>query len=195
MNCYCCTKMVNAELTKLGKEIIPAELVGQKASYQVLQQPKKPAYPRGDEARYSDDFLERINGLYSLDELLGSRREGISAGNWNDLNYFTMGSPLENTEGEQILNDILYNSSHAGSWQPKVIDVSALTDTQIKSAEEYLEAVAKISPRYNKGMIDGGALFGISNAQRGGFVLPTKLENKVIVLPSQAFIEYIAQQR
>ena len=59
--------MVNAELTKLGKEIIPAELVGQNASYQVLQQPKKPAYPRGDEARYSDDFLARLNGLYSLD--------------------------------------------------------------------------------------------------------------------------------
>ncbi|MBI4452232.1 hypothetical protein HY637_02285 [Candidatus Woesearchaeota archaeon] len=130
-----------------------------------------------------------------MDELLGSHIEGIKAGNWTDLNQFTTDSPLGNSEGELILTGILYNSAHAGLWQPKIIDVSALTDTQIKSAEEYLEDVARISPRYNKGMIDGGTLFGISNAQRGGFVLPTKLENKVIVLPSQAFIEYVAQQR
>ena len=60
-------KWFSAGLTRLGKEIVPVELVGQNASYQVLQQSKKPAYPRGDEARYSDDFLARLNGLYSLD--------------------------------------------------------------------------------------------------------------------------------
>ena len=187
--------MVNAGLTKLSKEIVPVEFVGQNASYQLLQQPKKPAYPRGDEARYSDDFLARINGLYSLDELLGTHKEGIKVGNWTDLNHFTMGSSLENSEGEDILNAILYNSAHAGLWQPRIIDVSTLTDTHIKSAEEYLGAVKRISPTYHKGMIDGGVISGISNAQRGGFVHLTKLENRVIVLPSQAFIEYVAQQR
>ena len=46
-----------AELTKLGKEIIPVELVGQNASYGILKQPVKPAYPKGNEVRYSDDYI------------------------------------------------------------------------------------------------------------------------------------------
>ena len=148
------------KLTRLGKEVIPVELVGQSASYQVLQQPKKPAYPRGNEARYSDDYLAGINGTYSLDNILGQHKDGIKEGNWNGLNHFTMGSPLENSE-----------------------------------AEEYLKTIAETRRTYNKGMIDGGVIFGISVAQRGRFVLPTKLENKVIVLPSQEFVEYCIQKQ
>lgn len=182
------------ELTRLGKEIIPVELVGQNASYQILQQSKKASYPRGDEVRYSDDYLSRINYLYPLGEIVGSRREGIVAGKWNDLNHFTMGSPLQNSEGEQVLNHILYSSAHAGLWQPQVIDISELKDTKIKTSEEYLDAVARLSPRYNERMIDGGVIFGISVAQRGGLVLPTRYESKVIVIPSQKFIEHCIEQ-
>jgi len=183
------------KLTKLGKEVIPVKLAGQNASYQVLQQSKKPAYPRGDETRYSDDYLAKINCTYSLDNILGQHKDGIKTGKWNDLDDFTMGSPLENSEAEEILNGILYNSAHAGLWQPMIINVSSLTDTQIKSAEEYLKTIAETRRTYNKGMIDGGVIFGINVAQRGKFVLPTKLENKVIVLPSQEFVEYCIQKQ
>ena len=66
-----------AELTKLGKEIIPI-LVGQKADYRVLKEPAEPAYPNGDEVRYSDHYISRLNGVYSLSEVLGSHVKGIA---------------------------------------------------------------------------------------------------------------------
>ena len=181
--------------TKLGKEIISAELVGQNISYSVLRAPAKPAYPRGDEVRYSDDFLARINDLYSLDELLGSHREGIKTGRWADLDHFTMGSPLQNSEGERILNGVLYNSAHAGLWQPYIIDVPQLTDTSIRTAREYLKEVnnVNLTPRF--GRIDEGVLFGLAVAEKGKLVLPIEYDNKVIVAPSQAFVEYVAQRK
>lgn len=188
--------MDTTKLTKLGKEVIPVEFAGQNSSYQPLRQPQKPAYPRGDEVRYSDDYIAMINDLYNLEELLGSRKKGIANGMWSDLDHFTMGSPLGCSEGEQVLNGILYNSAHAGLWQPKIIDVPALTDTSIKSAEEYLQAIAEVdlNNKYNF-KLDKGLLYGICVAQEGRFVLPTALENKVLVLPAQAFVEYVAQQQ
>ena len=79
--------------------------------------------------------------------------------------------------------------------KPFVIDVPHLTDTKIATAEGYLKSVEAISSRYNKGMIDGGILFGLAVAKRGGLALPIEHDNKVIVVPSQAFVEYVAQRK
>jgi len=166
--------------TELGNDIIPDELVSRSASLR--------------EGKYSDDYLSKISQIYSLNDVLGSRIEGLAAGNWNDLHHFTMKSPLRNSEGENILNGILYTTANTKAWQPKIIDVGSLTDTRIETAEEYLEAVENISPTHNKGMMDGGAIFGIAVAQRRGFAIPTKYENNVVILPSQKFIEYCVQQ-
>ena len=65
-------------LTKLGKEIIPIELVGRNASYTVLKDPVKPAYPKGYEMRYSDDYLSRLNETYPIDEILGEYIENMA---------------------------------------------------------------------------------------------------------------------
>lgn len=187
---------LSPEVTELGKEIIPSELIGKNAAYQILRQPKRVAYPNGDEARYSDDYLLTVNRVYPFNEVIGSHAEGISQGEWKDLNKFTMGSPLQSSEGEHVLNSVLYTSAHAKLWQPKIIDVGKLTDTNIRTAEEYLDNIRRISPSYDKGRIDGGTIFGISVAQRAGFVLVAGHENKVIVTPSQRFIEYcIVQNR
>ncbi|MCK4729834.1 MAG: hypothetical protein KAT28_00800 [Candidatus Aenigmarchaeota archaeon] len=140
--------------------------------------------------RYTDAYLEQINELYHLDNILGSRKSGIANGEWADLDYFTRSSPLRNSEGEDILNAILYHSANAGLWQPKIIDVDKLTDPRIKTAEEYLEQVKTISPDYGRGMISKGNIYGISVAKKGGFVELNSLDNKVIVLPTQSFVEY-----
>ena len=106
-----------------------------------------------------------------------------------------MGSPLNNSESENILAYMLINSARAGEWQPFIIDVPHLTDTPIKTAREYLERVESISPQCNKGMMDGGILFGMAVAKRGGLALPIERDNKVVVVPSQAFAEYVAQKK
>lgn len=181
------------QLTELGKEIIPVKLVGQNAGYQVLKEPARPAYPRGDEVRYSDDYLSRLNATYSLGEVLGEHIETIAQR--KGLETFVMGSPLRNSEGEYILGHMLISSAQAGLWQPFVIDVPRLTDTSISTARDYLEDVEKISPDYNVVKLEGGVLFGLSVAKRGGLALPIEHENKVIVVPSQEFLEYAAKQR
>jgi len=182
-----------AKLTKLGKEVIPAELVGQNVEYTVLKQPAKSAYPSGSELRYSDAYISRLNGTYSLNDILGQNAEKIAQR--KGVEQFVMDSPLKNSEGETVLGYMLIRSAQAGQWQPFVIDVPHLTDTRIKTAEEYLDDVEKISPRYNIGKLDAGLLFGIAVAKRGGLALPIKHDNKVIVVPSQAFVEYIAQHK
>jgi len=171
-------KMTNK--TELGKDIIPEELIGRDASLR--------------EGKYNDDYLSMISQIYPLNDVLGSRIEGLAARNQNDLYHFTRESPLGNLEGENILEGILYTTANTRAWQPKIIDVGSLTDIRIETAEEYLEAVESINPTHNKRMADRGVMFGIAVAQRGKFVLPTKYENNVVILPSQRFIEYCVQQ-
>src|SRR3989344_6687446 len=142
-----------AELTKLLNPVIPNELVGQHATI--------------DGGVYDDAYLSQINSLYSLNDILGERKKGIAKGSWNDLNHFTMGSPLNNTEGEQILNAILYFSAKAGLWQPKIIDVPKLTDTLIKTSKQYLGAV-EVASRV-PGLVVQGSLYGLRVAKTGGF--------------------------
>ena len=151
---------------------------------------------------YTDVYLEQISKLYPLDEVLDSRKTGISNGEWNDLNHFTMGSPLGNSEGEQILNSILYVSANTDKWQPKIIDVDKLTDTKIETANEYITNVGEISSYYGRfvgpgcmfNMMDKGTIFALSVAKRGGFVELTTFDNKVVVLPTPKFIEYCISQ-
>lgn len=182
------------ELTRLGKEIISVGLVGQNAEYKLLKKPEKEAYPEGLEVRYSDDYLTLLNANYSLEDILDSRKKGIAMKKCSDVSHFVMGSPLQNGGGEDALAYMLINSAQAGLWQPFIIDVPKLTDTTIKTSKEYLQAIEDISPTHNKGRIEAGILFGIARAKRGGFALPTKYDNKVIVIPSQEFIEYCSSK-
>lgn len=208
------------ELTRLGKEIIPVNLVRRNASYKVIGPPRISAYPRGDEVIYTDDYLSRIDSAYPLQECLG-RKKGILGGNRQDFNDLVVDSPLQNSEGEEILRHILYNSARRDRWQPKVVDVSALGN--VWTPENYLDEVAKIDPDKafavydidmsldvdagkfstefkkqevrphgpNSKIIHGGdIMIGISVAQKGGAVLLTIYENKVVVIPHQKLIEY-----
>ncbi len=178
------------ELTKLGKRIIPIELVGQNVDYRVLKELAIPAYPRGDEIRYSDDYVSKLNDTYSLSEVLGDHTKEIAQR--RVLSRFVMSSPLNNSEGEDILSYILINSAQAGLWQPFIVDVPHLTDTSIQTATKYIES---INCANNIGKVDAGILFGLKVARNGGFALPTEYENKVIVVPSQALLEYAAQRK
>lgn len=173
--------------------IIPVQLVGQNPSYQVLREPNKPAYPNGNEVKYSDDFLARLNEQYSIKEILGKKIETLAQR--KGLEHFVMDSPLQNTEGEDVLAYILINSAQAKEWQPFIVYPPMLTDARIDTARDYLEKVAKKGPKDNDGMINGGLLFGLAIAIRGQFAIPTEYDNKVIVIPSQTFVEYISKQK
>ncbi len=168
-------------------------MVGQNTDYIVLKEPANPAYPRGTEVRYSDNYVSRLNRTYSLSAVLGAHVNRIA--HRKGLERIVIGSPLNNSEGENILAYMLINSAQAGEWQPFVIDVPYLADTQIATAKEYLDRIESINLRYNEGKIDGGILFGVAIAKRGGLALPIEHGNKVVVVPSQSFIEYVAQQK
>ncbi|MBI2583559.1 MAG: hypothetical protein HYW25_02735 [Candidatus Aenigmarchaeota archaeon] len=167
--------------TGSGRRVIPERVAGQNAHVQG--------------GIYDDDYLKEINDLYPLEDVLGARIDGIAIGSSRDANHFTMGSPLQNSEGEHVLNFILYRSANAGIWQPEIIEVSALTDTDIRTAEEYLERVRTISPDYGRGMIDRGMIYGIARAQSGGLVIPARVGNSVIVIPHQNFVEFCMSRR
>jgi len=161
-------------------DVIGLELVGRNSSMDI-------------DGEYQDDYLSRINQMYSLDRILGERKDGIIRGGGGpDLSHFTADSPLKNDEGERILGGILYISALFDIWRPEMIHIESLRDAKIKTPENYLEAVKAIRPAHSpsKRMANRGRLFGISVAQRGGFVLPTIYKNTVVVLPSQDFVEY-----
>jgi hypothetical protein len=177
-------------LTKLNKEIISPGFAGYNGLYEKLKESKN-AYPQANEFRYPDAYVNILNALYSLDDILGKRKEFIKRQSFE----LTMGSPLRSSEGETLLNYILFNSVNAGLWQPMVIDVPKLTDTLIKTAKEYLERVSSIGSNYNANHMDKGVLFGIARAKQHDFVLPVEVDNKLIIIPSQTFVEYCAERK
>ena len=168
------------EQIQTGREVIPVELVGTDA---VLR-----------EGRYNDGYLSRINAMYSLVfEILGARKTEIRRGSWSGFDHFTMNSPLQNSEGEQVLNAILYASARADVWQPEIIEVPKLTDTTIRTARKYLKAVEEAYKV--PGMVNQGTLYGIHIARDGGFVNLTNVGENVIVVPNQTFVEYCLQRK
>jgi len=184
---------INMAKTASGKKIINRDFAGKNIEYRVLKEPKS-AYPKGDEARYSDDYLTRLNESYPLDLIVGKHKKGIKNRKANDINAFIMGSPLESSEAEDILGYALVNSAQADSWQPMIIDVSRLKDTDIRTAAEYIEEIGNIDESHGQYMMDKGILWGIAHASRGKFAIPIQYENKVIVIPSQEFVEFCIEK-
>lgn len=180
------------ELTTYGRKVISAELIGQNADLEFLAEPEVPAYPKGNEIIYTDDYLVALNEEYPLNEILAGDVEKII--DRRIIPKYIIDSPLQNSEGEHILDYMLINSARAGEWHPYVVDVSQLTDTPIKTAVEYLERVDNINPNYNKGKIHGGNLFGLAVAKRSGFALPIVYDEKLIALPSQRFVEFLGER-
>lgn len=160
--------------TKMGKWIIPVELLGRNIVYTVLKNPIDPAYPQGDEIRYLDYYVSKLNELYSLSDILGEKRQEIAKGNWDEIKSIVANSPLQNYEGERTLGHMLISSAKAGELQPFVIDVLHLTGKKIEMAKDHLD--------------------GLGIAQLYGFALRVGDSNKLIVVPSQSFIEYVAQK-
>ncbi|NOQ56311.1 MAG: hypothetical protein GQ477_05925 [Nanohaloarchaea archaeon] len=143
-------------------ELIPEELIGKDANI--------------ENEIYTDAYLEQINNLYPLDDVVGSRKAGIAKGKWKDLNHFTIGSPLHDSDAEDILNSILYNSANTGIWQPKRIKL-----VSNNTAKEYIEKV------------DRNDTVGI--AKKRGFVYLTSVSDDIVfVLPTQSFVEYCISQ-
>jgi hypothetical protein len=177
--------------TIMDKEVILNDLIGKNLEYKMLKTPERPAYPKGDEVQYSDDFISKLNEVYPLTDILGKDIKQILEG-WNITRYI-MSSPLNSTEGEDIMGYIITRSVQAEKWQPFIIDVPKLTDTSIKTAKEYLNEVAKLNIQSRHG-IEGGLLFGLAVAKNGGFAHPFDYNDKLIIMPTQSLIEYFARR-
>jgi hypothetical protein len=177
--------------TKSGRPIIPIELLHRNPVY--IPTASKRAYPNATEAGYTDDYFVELIKAYSLEDVTGDRAESIASREYSSVGKYVIGSPLKNSEGEYVMAMILIRSAQAGWWEPGIIDVPRLRDTKIQTAKEYLESVEKTSPSCNKGMMDGGMIFGLSVAKRGGMVVPFEHDNKVIIAPTQMCLEYFLE--
>ncbi|MGV8086674.1 MAG: hypothetical protein ACP5N1_03515 [Candidatus Woesearchaeota archaeon] len=164
------------KLTKQKDQFIPVDLVGKSSEYTILQSPKNKSHPNGNEVIYSDEYIKKLNEFYPIDKVLGRTIQDIAEG--IGLDKLVMGSPLGNSEGENILEYMLMQSAQAKQWQPFVIDVPELLETYIETAGHYIDAIA-----------DGQT--NTSLAVKHRFALPIAMDNKVMVVPSQEFVEYI----
>ena len=170
-----------------GKAYIPHNRIGRNAKLEV--------------ATYVDDYLRRLNRLYPVGETLGEHQEGVARGNPEALTRFTRGAiPVEYTypEGERILSSILVRSAHAEKWQPDITDVLLVERVRGLAAgtpREYHRAAA--NGRYEKvGLFDKESLLGTKGLVDNGVVKMAKsLDQKVIIIPTQAFVEYCASRR
>jgi len=159
---------------KLGKPVIPPELAGRNICYTLLRTPHHPAYPNGEEFRYSDDYTRRLNELYSTEKILGQRIEVIASSQIGDILRFLGNVPLIDGEADlEVLVEILIHSAQGKSWQPYIVDVTMLSNTQMRTAKEFLE-VSK----------------GILAVKKSGFALSCEHNNHAIVIPTQEFVEY-----
>ena len=142
-------------MTTVSKyRVIPKELFGKNATLSA-------------EKGYNDDYLNELNRFYSLDEILGKRKEGMLRKEWNAFTSLTMNSPAHNSEAEDILNMVLYNSAKKGAWTAYLYNHSE-PDRCIKN--EWAKP--------------------INMAERAGLILVRPFEKNVVSVPSQYFIDY-----
>ena len=163
------TKIAEAKIERINSELIGVNAVTQNGIY-------------------SDAYLNRLNELYPLLEIIGKRRQGIIDSDWSSIAHFVMGTPLQNTEAEGTLVQILFASAKPGIWQPWTIRKHR--NKLIGNIDEYIDSIRNTSKV--PGYVDQGDLYGITRAEKGGFVRLTKFEKSAIVLPTQDFVEYCA---
>jgi len=159
--------------------VIPIDLVGQQAALH--------------EKRYSDAYLDRINQTYPLDEVLGDYKARIAGDSGTVLHFLTMGSPLRKKEGERVLRFILKASARAGLWQPDITDTTGLSELHYAAIDQCLADIGKDPVKTHA--LDEGFLYGVQVARKGGFVLPTSHLDQLVLLPSQAMVEYFAGKK
>ncbi len=144
--------------------------------------------------KYSDDYLNKLNEKYSLKRLLGKIIDEVTLENARYLGYFTK-KALNNSDAEDILKGILIQSAKIRIWNSKIMNFSKLAFSRIRSADEYLDAIVNNISIYEFGKSRSSTVSGISIAHKEGFVLLSKYENSVIIIPSQKFVEYCFEKK
>jgi len=152
---------------------------------------------------YHDEYLSRINEVYPVTKVLGSRLESVTEGEWTALSFFTMGS-LGCFENEELLNAILITSAKKNLWQPAMIDITDPEDSSIIAESNYLKIINAEDPKnylqniklpeglkkYKKEYIIEDIIYVVNSIKEDEFYLPSVFKNKRFFLPSEEFIKY-----
>jgi len=155
----------------LEKKIISEELIGRNKEYEVLNKRRR-LCPMGNEFRYSDDYLEKLNELYPFKFIFGPKIKALKCGSSDVLSPIVNNSDIKDFEGEKVLEYMLTRSAQAELWQPWVINHVDFNEDKMLVIESYLESFKQITPEF-------------------GF--RRYYENKTLISPSQKFVEHCSK--
>jgi len=183
-----------------SKDLISSELAGKNIEYKILKDAIDPAHPKADEVRYSDKYISRLNELYPVNEIFGEDIDAVARG--NGVAQYMNNILIKNhhnipaIHGKVLLEVILTISANAKQWQPYIFDISNSKNLgEITTAHHYLDKVEKIDSKYRINSEDGLLMCGLAVAKHNNLAIPTVYQNKIIVVPSQTFVEYIANHK
>lgn len=168
------------------KEVIPEGLVGRNMTYQFLREAVDRNHPTASEERYSDDYLKRLNEAHPFADIFRGR-ERQTGDEPKELRQF-VANRLGSFDGESVLESVLMRSFEVTSWQPYIF---GLPD---KIGEIQAKLINPSGPDYfiNTPMFKHGDLFGIALAKKYKFVFVSAYKDKIIVIPSQMFVECLS---
>ena len=172
---------------------IPKNLIGRNIVYEILRKPFKKLdkiYPSGAQVKYSDDYLNRLNELYNLGDVLGEKTGIIAKGNFSGSLLYK-----KNIQGAEALWHILMRSIQSGGWQPSIIDFNFYHSKVGRTARVELERIKKDVLDHHTIGVYNYRLFGLEKVRREGLVAHIEYDNKVISVPTQSFIEKIAREK
>lgn len=172
------------------KEVIPEGLVGRNMTYQFLREAVDRNHPTASEERYSDDYLKRLNEAHPFADIFRGR-ERQTGDEPKELRQF-VANRLGSFDGESVLESVLMRSFEANSWQPYIFGLSKVEGLKIEEAQAKL--ISPSGPDYfiNTSMFKQRDLFGIALAKKYKFVFVSAYKDKIIVIPSQMFVECLS---
>ncbi len=168
------------------RTVIPNNLVGTNRRVITLREAVSQNYSADSEIEYSDGYLKELNAMYPFASIFQTEDSG-RGNDSRELRHF-VANMLGSFTGKSILESVLRRSFEVKRWHPYILGLSNM---------EYLERVKILTKFLSPGSFDyftGPSnkqrdLSGVALAKKNGLVFVSAYSAKMIVIPSQNFIE------
>jgi|GEM_PF-3510539 len=158
----------------------------QKSELKIIEIPTKLIGQNKVVGPYEDDYLRQINKSYDFNKIMEQYKFGLLKADPKELTFFTMDSPAQNDQAEDILREILYDSAHSDKWVGHLI---------LHDDPKYVfnRFETKIIRERSSTPLE----VGLYHARESGLVLLTGTHagpnlKYIVAIPSQTFIENCA---
>lgn len=145
---------------------------------------------------FRDDYFIKLNECCKVEDVLGSKFEGVVKNVWSDVNFFVNGV-CDMVEGNKALYDLLRKCAILNCWQPMLIKPSELKEfPAVNTPDSYVRNVVNPCSEniFNTYYHCGGDILAYNSAYRRGMICPATYEDFALMIPTPEFISMLSEK-